>query len=56
MAEARLAYPDISLRELGELMSPKLGKSGINHRMRKIEEMAEQLRKGEIPGRHHNHT
>lgn len=56
VAEARLAYPDISLRELGELMSPKLGKSGINHRMRKIEEMAEQLRKGEIPGRHHNHT
>ncbi len=45
VAEARLAHPDISLRELGDIMNPRLGKSGINHRMRRIEEIAEKLRK-----------
>ena len=46
VAEARLANPEVSLKELGELMEPPLGKSGINHRMRKIEEIAEDLRNG----------
>ena len=46
VAEARLAHPEVSLKELGELMDPPLGKSGINHRMRKIEEIAEDLRNG----------
>ncbi|NLW23952.1 MAG: DNA-binding protein WhiA [Clostridia bacterium] len=45
VAELRLAHPDISLKELGEMLNPKLGKSGINHRMRKLEELAEKLRK-----------
>ena len=46
VAEARLANPEVSLKELGELMEPPLGKSGINHRMRKIEEIADDLRNG----------
>lgn len=44
VAEARLENPEVSLKELGQLMDPPLGKSGINHRMRRLEEMAEQLR------------
>lgn len=44
VAEARLEYPEVSLKELGTLMDPPLGKSGINHRMRKLEELADELR------------
>ncbi|MBM7853645.1 DNA-binding protein WhiA [Desulfohalotomaculum tongense] len=44
-AELRIAHPDISLKELGELMQPPVGKSGINHRMRKIDKIANQLRR-----------
>lgn len=43
VAELRLDYPEVSLKELGTMMEPPLGKSGINHRMRKIEEFAEEL-------------
>lgn len=43
-AEARLAYPEVSLKELGTLMEPEVSKSGINHRMRKLEELADELR------------
>ena len=42
---ARLNNPDASLTELGEMMVPKVGKSGANHRMRKIGQMAEEIRK-----------
>ncbi len=42
-AEARLNNPEESLKELGELLDPPVGKSGMNHRMRRLEEMAEQL-------------
>lgn len=45
VAELRLVYPDESLKELGELLSPPVGKSGVNHRLRKIEKIAEELRK-----------
>lgn len=40
IAEVRLNNPDASLKELGELMEPPLGKSGVNHRLRKISEIA----------------
>ncbi|MGI6065861.1 MAG: DNA-binding protein WhiA [Bacillota bacterium] len=43
IAELRLAYPHISLKELGEAVSPKIGKSGVNHRMRKLELIAEKI-------------
>lgn len=45
VAELRLENPDISLKELGEMATPPLGKSGINHRMRKLETIAENIRK-----------
>lgn len=40
-ARLRLQYPHSSLKELGEML--KVGKSGINHRLRKIEEIAEKI-------------
>jgi hypothetical protein len=46
IAELRLQFPDASLKELGEMLQPKVGKSGVNHRMRKIDEMADKLRQG----------
>ena len=44
MAEARLNWPDISLKELGSLLDPPVGKSGVNHRLRKLKELADSLR------------
>lgn len=44
MAYVRLENPDAPLLELGELLEPKVGKSGVNHRLRKICEIAEELR------------
>lgn len=43
VAEARKKHPDASLKEIGELMVPPVGKSGINHRFKKIEEIAKSL-------------
>ncbi len=43
VALARLEYPDISLKELGQLLDPPLGKSGTNHRLKKIEAFADRL-------------
>jgi len=44
VARLRLENPDINLKELGEIMAPPLGKSGVNHRLRKIDEIADRLR------------
>lgn len=44
MAEVRLEYPEASLKELGEYLEPKVGKSGVNHRLRKLGELADKLR------------
>lgn len=45
IAELRLEHPEISLKELGEMIpSGAISKSGINHRIRKINEFADQLR------------
>lgn len=40
----RLRYPQASLKELGDFLSPPVGKSGVNHRLRKISSIAEGLR------------
>jgi DNA-binding protein WhiA len=45
IAELRLAYADANLIELGQLLSPPLGKSGVNHRLRKLDRIAENHRK-----------
>ena len=44
IAQARLERPDATLKELGEILSPPVGKSGVNHRLRKISSIAESLR------------
>ena len=44
MAEIRLEHPDMSLKELGECFDPPIGKSGVNHRLRKLSELADKLR------------
>lgn len=44
MAEVRLEHPDAPLKELGEYFQPSIGKSGVNHRLRKLSELAEKLR------------
>lgn len=43
-AEIRLNYPEASLTELGGMLHPPVGKSGVNHRLRKLTEIAEKLR------------
>jgi DNA-binding protein WhiA len=43
-AETRLEHPDLSLKELGEMMNPPLGKSGMNHRLKRLERMAAEMR------------
>ena len=43
-ANARLANPEASLKELGEALTPPVGKSGINHRLRRLSEMADKVR------------
>ena len=44
IALIRLEYPDMSLKDLGALLDPPVGKSGVNHRLRRIGEIAEGLR------------
>lgn len=44
MAEVRLENPDAPLKELGEYLTPPVGKSGVNHRLRKLSELADRLR------------
>ncbi|KXZ40458.1 hypothetical protein SAMN05661008_01558 [Alkalithermobacter thermoalcaliphilus JW-YL-7 = DSM 7308] len=44
IAKIRLEYEDFSLKELGQMLDPPIGKSGVNHRLRKIEEIAEKIK------------
>ena len=43
LAELRLQNPEMSLRELGESLSPPLSRSGVNHRLQRIVDLAETL-------------
>ena len=45
LAELRLLYPEASLADLGKLLAPSLSKSGVYHRFREINRIADQLRK-----------
>ncbi len=48
IAELRIKHQDVTLKELGEMVSSgKVSKSGVNHRLRKIDEFANKLRNGE---------
>ena len=44
MAELRLENPDVSLKELGEMLDKPVGRSGANHRLKKLMEIADQIR------------
>lgn len=43
VARLRLEYPDTPLKELGTYLSPPVGKSGVNHRLRRISEIAAEM-------------
>ena len=47
MAITRANNPEMPLAELGEMMEPPLGKSGVNARLRKLSDIADKLRSGE---------
>lgn len=44
IAIVRMEHPEASLKELGTLLHPAVGKSGVNHRLRKLSEIAEGMR------------
>lgn len=50
LAYLRLKHSNASLKELGEMLVPPLGKSGVNHRLKKIEKIAEELLEQEKRG------
>ncbi|MFA1819177.1 DNA-binding protein WhiA [Virgibacillus oceani] len=48
IAVLRVEHQDVSLKELGELVSNgKISKSGVNHRLKKLDEIADKLSRGE---------
>lgn len=47
IAVLRLEHEGVSLKELGEMLDPPIGKSGVNHRLRKLSGIAEDLRERE---------
>jgi DNA-binding protein WhiA len=46
VARLRLMHEEASLKEIGGMLTPAVGKSGVSHRLRKISEIAENLRGG----------
>lgn len=44
LAMARIENTDLSLRELGQILAPPLGKSGVSHRMKKIFQIADKIK------------
>ena len=44
IARLRLEQPGMSLKELGQMLTPPVGKSGVNHRLRKLSFIAAELR------------
>lgn len=48
MARLRVQYPEAPLKDLGKMLDPPVGKSGVNHRLRKLSEIAEDIKEGRI--------
>ncbi len=44
IAEVRINNPEMSLIELGKLLDKPIGKSGVNHRLKKLSQIAEELK------------
>lgn len=54
IARLRIDYPEASLKELGAMLLPPIGKSGVNHRLRKLSMIADQLREHKEENIHDN--
>jgi cell division protein WhiA len=54
IARLRIEYPEASLKELGAMLLPPIGKSGVNHRLRKLSMIADQLREHKEENSHDN--
>ncbi len=54
IARLRIDYPEASLKELGAMLMPPIGKSGVNHRLRKLSMIADQLREHKEENIHDN--
>ena len=50
IAGIRMRYPEATLKELGDLLDPPVGKSGVNHRLRRLKEIADRLRQDKEQG------
>lgn len=48
IAVLRAEHTEVSLKELGQMLTPPVGKSGVNHRLRKISEIADDLRQNKL--------
>ena len=48
MALVRMEHPDVPLQELGDFLDPPVGKSGVNHRLRKLAAIAEEIRENSL--------
>jgi DNA-binding protein WhiA len=48
VAKIRLQHPDMNLKEVGDMLKGTVSKSGVNHRLRKIDEMADKLRNSSV--------
>lgn len=46
IAELRIEYPEMSLKDLGKQLENPIGKSGVNHRLKKIIEIADEIKRG----------
>lgn len=46
VAKLRMLYSDVSLKELGQMLDKPLSKSGVNHKMKKLQKIAEELEEG----------
>ena len=44
VAEVRINNPEMSLIELGKLLDKPIGKSGVNHRLKKLSQISEELK------------
>ena len=48
LAELRMENPHLSLAQISEMLSKPIGRSGVNHRFRKLAAIAEAYRRGQV--------
>ncbi|NLK29195.1 MAG: DNA-binding protein WhiA [Clostridiales bacterium] len=56
IARLRIQHPEASLKELGTMLTPPIGKSGVNHRLRKLSMIADHIREHKEENNHDNET